>query len=583
MRERILNIQRWLKDNSFSSCIVPWTDPHKSEYIEDHYKLREFLSGFSGSAGTLVITTNKAALFTDSRYHIQASIQLQDSGIELFKSGLTGVPSYKEWLSSEIGNESVAVNASLFSISEWSDLSEKLNIVDNSGFESIWSNRPPLCSSKIFIHDEKFSGQSTASKIGKIKTILKENGADLAIVSSLEDIAWLANIRGADIAYNPVVRSYFVVSLTESTIFVDSNKIDDNVSYHFKSNDINIREYSSIDSFLETHKDCSIIFDKGSLNQHLYEIIKNFKTLINLPLYVSRLRALKNEVEIDGYKESMIKDGVVWVKFYMWFNHSLKNNIPITEISVIEKIRELKSKQDGFIDESFGTIAGYAAHGAIGHYAASSKSNSTIEKRGFLVIDTGTHYLTGTTDTTRTLVCGELSNEEKLDYTLVLKGHIALGKAIFPKGTKGSQLDILARQHLWNYCFNYGHGTGHGVGHLLNVHEGYAWLRPSENNVGYEAGLTMTDEPGIYREGKYGIRIENTVLVVPYSKSEFGEFLTFEHLTLAPYALEAIDTSLLTNDEKDFINNYNNNLLKVLSPYLSDTEIDFLRTITYEI
>ncbi len=583
MKWSVLNIQDWLKRNDYAVCIVPQADPHQSEYIEDYFQLRGYLSGFTGSAGTLVITCDKAAVFTDSRYHIQASIQLKDSGIALFKCGLPDVPTYSEWTAEQAKCGKVAANAFLFSAKEWENLAEKVSMVDDCGFESVWKNRPPLCASKIYIHDEKYCGESVKSKLQRVRNIMGGKNADIALICNLDDIAWLLNIRGGDVAYNPVVRSYVAVTPTRCLIFVDSSKIDTSVNNYFNANSIEVADYGSIGAFIEENKDSTILFDKSGLNYGLFEKVKKCKDQINLPLYISRLRAIKNSIEIDGYRSAMIKDGIVWVKFYKWFNKCLNTDVTITEIDVRNKLRELKSVQKGFVDESFGTIAGYAEHGAIGHYAATCETDYKVERKGFLVIDTGTHYLEGTTDTTRTVVCGELSDEQRRDYTLVLKGHIALGTAIFPKGTKGSQLDILARQYLWKSGMNYGHGTGHGVGHLLNVHEGYAWLRPSENNIGYEPWLTMTDEPGIYKEGKYGIRIENTVLVTPYKETDFGEFLTFEHLTIAPYAMDAIDATMLTQDEKNFINTYNIRMYDALSPYLSEDERKFLKTISYEI
>lgn len=583
MKESVLNIQDWLKSNDYTACIVPQADPHHSEYIEDYYKLRGFISGFTGSAGTLVVTRNKAALFTDSRYHIQASIQLKGSGIELFKCGLPDVPTYSEWIAEQAKCGKVAANAFLFSAKEWENLTKKVSMVDECGFECVWNDRPALCASKIFIHDEKFSGESVKSKLQRVRQIMERSSADIALACNLDDIAWLLNIRGGDVAYNPVVRSYVAVTPTRCILFVDSNKIDASVQAYFHANNIEVADYGDIGAYIEKNSEKTVLFDKESINYGLYKRVKNCKGKVNQPLYISRLRAVKNKVEIEGYHSSMIKDGIVWVKFYKWFNECISSDVTITEMAVMNKLRELKSAQEGFVDESFGTIAGYAEHGAIGHYAATCETDSKIEHKGFLVIDTGTHYLNGTTDTTRTLVCGELTDDERRDYTLVLKGHIALGTAIFPKGTKGSQLDILARQYLWQSGMNYGHGTGHGVGHLLNVHEGYAWLRPSENNIGYEPWLTMTDEPGIYREGKYGIRIENTVLVTPYKKTDFGEFLTFEHLTIAPYTMDAIDITMLTQDEKNFINTYNKNMYDTLSPYLTNDEREFLKTIAYEI
>lgn len=583
MNSKIKDLQNYLKSNGFKACIIPSSDPHHSEYVEDHYKTRGYFSGFTGSAGTLVVTDEKAGLFTDSRYHIQASIQLEGSGIELFKSGLPDTPTYSEWLKSEVADGNVVANAYLFSIEEWENLSATLNITDSDGFETLWSNRPPLCNSKIYIHSQEYSGESCESKLKRVREIMREQGADISVVSNLDDIAWLLNIRAADVAFNPVVRSYVTITADGCTLYLDESKADIAVRKYLKDNNITLEPYNAIASYLENKRESKILYDGGCLNFSLYEKIKNCKERINLPLFISGLRAIKNSVEIDGYRASMIKDGVVWVRFMKWFKEGLERGQKITEISVIEKILELKRSQQLFVDESFGTIAGYGPHGAIGHYAATPESDSVIERKSFIVIDSGTHYLTGTTDTTRTIACGALTDEEMIDYTLVLKGHIALGTAIFPAGTKGSQLDILARQFLWRAGLNYGHGTGHGVGHLLNVHEGYAWLRPSENNVKYQASLTMTDEPGIYREGKHGIRIENTILVVPHSKTDFGEFLTFEHLTLTPYCMEAIKTEMLDIDEKKFINEYNKRLKDTLKDYLTADEYNFLESVTYEI
>ncbi|MBQ3930133.1 MAG: aminopeptidase P family N-terminal domain-containing protein, partial [Paludibacteraceae bacterium] len=408
--DKIAELQLWLKNNGLGGCIIPNADPHQSEYVEDYYKLRGYFSGFTGSAGTLVVTCGKAALFTDSRYHIQASIQLEGSGIELFKSGLPDVPLYYDWLQGEVGGAPVAANAYLFSIDDWEMLANKLKIQNNSGFESLWEHRPALCDSKIYIHAEQYSGESVKSKLERVRQILRDNGAELCIVSNLDDIAWLLNIRGADVAYNPVVRSYVIVTEADCVIFTDYDKISQSVGEYFASNGILVKPYNAIADYLTDCTGRSVLFDRGSLNYSIYEKVKNCKSLVNLPLYISRLRAVKNSVEIEGYRNAMEKDGVVWVRFLQWFYGCLEGGLTITELDVMSKIRELKEAQDEFVDESFGTIAGYAEHGAIGHYAATADSNYTIERRSFLVIDTGTHYLNGTTDTTRTLSCGELTD-----------------------------------------------------------------------------------------------------------------------------------------------------------------------------
>lgn len=574
IRERIHNVREWLKRNKLGACIIPQADPHQSEYVESHYKTRSYFSGFDGSAGTLAVSTTHAALWTDSRYFIQASIQLDGTGIELCKQGIPGTPSIGEWIKRYAENDKTAANAICFSHKQWTELKAEVDILDMPGFEDSWENRPQKSDSKVYIHDIKYCGECCRDKIKRIRVQMAKDGIDTLIVSDLDDVAWISNLRASDVAYNPVLRSYITIGKNFCRLFIDNDKIPNHVNKYLNEQGIEVADYDKIKADLSEIKGI-VGCDLSKLCEKVYSSIPSNAEIKDMPLFVSRFRAIKNATEIAGYRNSMEKDGIVWVKFLRWFENNKANNSKFTELDIVDKLKELKSEQDLFVDESFGTIAGYGAHGAIGHYSASLDSNSEIERHGFLVIDSGTHYLDGTTDITRTLNCGapeQLNEEERQDYTLVLKGHIALAKAIFPEGTKGCQLDILARQFLWNNLENYGHGTGHGVGHLLNVHEGYAWLRPRDNGEGYRSGLTMTDEPGVYREGKHGVRIENTIIITEAGESIFGKFLKFETLTICPYDLSPVIKEMLSESEQEWILNYHKMVYQRLGSKLSEED-----------
>lgn len=582
-KERISHLRSWMLEEGVSACIIPQSDPHKSEYIEAHYELRTFFSGFDGSAGSLVVTKERAGLWTDSRYYIQAEEQLQGSGIDLFKDGLTETPSYTCWLQDQVAEEKVAANAYLFSANEWSVLSSKLNLCHLPSFELLYANRPSLSSSKAFLHEEKYSGESLREKLSRVRVALKEHSVTTYLITSLDDIAWLLNVRAHDVQHNPVLRSYVLLNDDACFLYVDESKIGADVKAYFTINKIKVKPYDSLAADLALLSVDRILLDKAQVNFALCNELPLALTVDDVASLVAPLRAHKNKVEIEGYRQSMLKDGLVWLRLLKWFRERLETKEELTEALVADKLLQLKSKQALFVEESFGTIAGYGAHGAIGHYSVTPETDAKIDASGFLVIDTGTNYLNGTTDTTRTLACGVLSEQQKRDYTLVLKGHIALSSVQFPEGTKGSQLDILARQFLWKAGLNYGHGTGHGVGHLLNVHEGYAWLRPRENGIVYEPGMTMTNEPGMYRKGSHGVRIENVLLVKESILTDFGRFFDFEDLTLVPLELRAIELELLNKEEIAWINAYHLNLRQKLAPLLSAEEIIFLNKETYEI
>lgn len=577
-RLRLAALRKWMKQNEVAACIIADADPHGSEYVEDHYKARSYFSGFDGSAGLLAVSLKSAGLWTDSRYYIQAEIQLKDTGITLYKEGLPGTTTIADWLRAEAGEEPVAGDEESFAHKFWDDLTWNLDMNDLPSFLDLWTDRPPKVMSKVFVHEEKYSGRSAGEKLAAVRKEMASADVEMLLATNLDDIAWLMNIRASNPSHDPVARAFAIIQKDACTLFIDEERLSPEAAAYLKAQGVKTAPYDDfydrVDSL--TWQVESIAIDENRINEMAFENIFAMSGRLDAPNMISGLRAVKNETEIEGYHRAMERDGVVWTKFLRWFYEMKDRGESFTELDVAAKLRELKGMQPLFVDESFDTIAGYAEHGAIGHYTANAESNAEIAGRSLLVIDSGTHYLDGTTDITRTLACGELTEEEMTDYTLVLKGHIALARAVFPRGTKGSQLDVLARQFLWQNLRNYGHGTGHGVGHLLNVHEGYAWLRPRENGAGYEPGLTMTDEPGIYREGKHGVRIENTVLVTELAESEFGSFLQFETLTLCPIDLAPVKAELLTVNEKQWIRSYHEMTLRRISPLLDEDDARWL-------
>lgn len=576
---RISLLRNLMAKNGIAACIIPQADHHQSEYIEDYFKVREFLSGFNGSAGTLVVTMQEAGLWTDSRYYLQATQQLLGSEIILFKEGLSTTPSIVSFLCKKLSFGSVvAIDSFCFSVNKVIELESEFKkyglslCLSFEDLERIWSRRPELSDKEIFVHDEKYAGESAVLKIDKVRDCMNRNSADSFIVSALDEIAWLLNVRGDDVDYNPVVRAYVIITTDSCVLFVDENKLKPDLIFYLERNNVRVEKCDFVIEFLRNLQKGSLLFDGDKLNYALYNAIPNSITKINIVSPIAKLKAIKNPVEIRGYRNAMRKDGVALTKFLYWLSNTLKSNEKVSELSLSEKLRKFKSQQADFVSESFATIAAYGDNGAICHYSATKQTNRILEPTGFLLLDTGTHYLDGTTDITRTISLGSLSDQQKKDFTLVLKGHIALATIKFPYGTKGSHLDILARQFLWNEGLNYGHGTGHGVGHFLNVHEGYAWLRPRENNVVYEAGMTMTNEPGLYRDGYYGVRTENVMLIEQAEETDFGNFLKFETLTLCPIDLAAIESSILTSIEKKWLNDYHKEVYEKISPFLEPEE-----------
>lgn len=538
--ERIAALREAMRQQKVDAYIIPSSDPHLSEYPADRWKSREWISGFTGSAGTIVVTADKAGLWTDSRYFLQAASQLEGSGIELYKLALPETPSITEFLLHELhAGQAVGLDGQTYSAAEASALANKLSRkeikLDTSAdlIEGIWKDRPAVPGNPIFEMPEALSGASVHEKLDLINNQLRSEGADCLILAALDEIAWTFNIRGTDVTYNPVVVSYAFVSEDESVLFIKPEKLTAEITEHLKKEGVTLAEYSMIQRYLSRLPENSRVFvDMNKTNVSLYDAIPGSCTIVEGISPANHLKSIKNETEIKGFQNAVVKDGVALTKFYIWLEKQMAEGAQVTEISAAEKLTALRAEQPQYIMDSFGTICGYAEHGAIVHYSATPETDATLKPEGLLLIDSGAQYLDGTTDITRTIALGEPTEQMKKDFTRVLKGTISLAKSKFPARTRGSQIDILARKALWDSGINYLHGTGHGIGHCLNVHEGPQSIRMEENPVTLKPGMVISDEPAMYRTGEYGIRTENMILVREDSETEFGKFLGFDTLTL---------------------------------------------------
>ncbi|MDR1985166.1 MAG: aminopeptidase P family protein [Prevotellaceae bacterium] len=588
----IEKLREYMRKEKIDAFIIPSNDPHFSEYVANYWKCREWISGFTGSAGTVVVTNNKAALWTDSRYFLQAENQLKNSEVELKKAGLKETETIAEWLRKNIGEKSkTGIDEKLFSIAEFEDLQKQLFplklIPVADPFVEIWENRPEMPKNKAFLLDITFCGKTTKEKLKDIEKALGETKNMVYIISALDEIAWLFNLRGSDIDYNPTAIAYALIDFPNLHLFIDTKKISVYDKKTLKTNNVTIHEYEDFIKYTETVSDKkTVIINPKKNSVYIYNILKKnkLKTKIetNTNGIISSLKAIKNKTEILGFHRAMIADGVALVKFFIWIDKNI-GKTKITELDVSAKLHEFRTKNKLFVGESFETISAYSEHGAIVHYEPTEESNIEIKKQNFLLIDSGGQYYNGTTDVTRTIHLGKPTAAQKLDYTLVLKGNIALSMAKFPKGARGAQIDALARLPLWSAGKNYLHGTGHGVGHFLNVHEGPQSIRMNENPVTLEYGMITSNEPGIYVAGKYGIRIENLVLCKRYKTTAFGEFMQFETITLAPIETKAINKKLLTTDEINWLNKYHETVYKKLSPQLNSQERKWLKKKTQKI
>ena len=585
VNEKIAALRRQMKQNGVQACIVPSSDPHMSEYLPAHWEARSYFSGFNGSAGTLVVTERESGLWTDGRYFIQAAHQLEGSEIVLYRMAVRGVPTYIEFLDDKLKDgETVGFDGKMLSASSVAEMrakfaDKKLNIKAVDLIEGIWPERPEIPSTKVFVHDVKYAGYTCHEKLGQVREELKRQHADGEVFTKLDCVAWLMNIRADDIAYNPLAVSYAIVYSDSAFLFINTKRVLPEALSYLKENGVTVREYEEIDAALEgIDAAMTILVDPSSINYDLYTLLKNNShvTVKEGNDTVVGLKGVKNETEIKNIIEAHIKDGRALVEFRVKFEEMMRNGETVTECTVCDMLREYRAKQPNNMGESFGTIAAYNANAAMMHYSPKPDTCSTLKNQGFLLIDSGGQYLEGTTDITRTFVLGPLSREEKEHYTYVLKAHIALASAVFLEGCTGGNIDILSREQVWKHGIDYRCGTGHGVGMFSGVHEGPQNLRIN-NNVVFKKGMTITNEPGIYEEGKHGIRTENIMLVTDYINNEYGQFYRFEPITYFPIDTAGILTELMTDDELEWLNSYHRMVYEKLSPGLSGKELAWLK------
>ncbi|MFT4168341.1 MAG: aminopeptidase P family protein [Dysgonomonas sp.] len=584
INHRLSSLRRFLEEKDLHAFIIPSTDPHLSEYPASHWASREWISGFTGSAGTVVVTRDKAGLWTDSRYFLQAAQQLNGSDIELFREGLPTTPTIEEWLLSELSDgNNVGIDGNVYAAQDAYQLTARLNskglhlISDYDPFDSIWNDRPHIPTNTIFELPAKYSGITASEKIKSVRKVLKDSNADSILISSLDTVAWLFNIRGNDVHCNPVAVCHAYVSVNEAIIFINPKKLTEEIVRYFHEEGITIADYTKVSDYIQSIKEETKVCLQGTkVSFSLYNKIPDSCRITDIPSPVDLMKSIKNETEIQGFHNAMERDGAALVRFFMWLEKAVGTE-DIEELTIVEKLVEYRSEQDLFVGESFDTIAGYQANGAIVHYHVTPESSQKIKPEGFLLIDSGAQFFDGTTDITRTVALGEISEQMKKDYTMVLKGHISLATCIFPQGTRGSQLDILARKALWDNGLNYLHGTGHGIGHFLNVHEGPQSIRMNENSTTLQPGMVTSNEPGLYRANKYGIRIENLIVTKEKCVTEFGAFYSFETLTLCPIDTTPIVKGMLTADEISWFNNYHQYVYDRLSPNLTEDEKNWLK------
>lgn len=586
INSRIQALRTLFSREGIQAFIIPSTDPHLSEYVAPHWKSREWISGFTGSAGTVVVTTGKAGLWTDSRYFLQAAQQLEGTEIELYKEMLPETPSISTFLCTQLSpGDAVGIDGKMFSAEEVERMQAELqkcrieikNIPDP--MRELWADRPPMPEAPAFIHETKYSGKSSVEKISIIREELKKCNARALFISALDEIAWTLNLRGNDVHCNPVIVSYLLIEEQDIHYFIQPQKITLEVAEYLKSTGISLHPYEEVETYLKQIRVESLLINPAKTNYAVYSAVSPDCKIIHGVSPVTLLKAIRNEQEIAGIHAAMQRDGVALVKFLKWLEEAVPAGKE-TEISVDKKLHGFRAEQDLYMGESFDTIAGYKEHGAIVHYEATPETDVPLKPEGFLLLDSGAQYLDGTTDITRTIALGELTEEEKTDYTLILKGHIALAMAKFPAGTRGAQLDVLARMPIWQRGMNFLHGTGHGVGHFLNVHEGPQSIRMNENPVTLQLGMLTSNEPGVYKAGSHGVRTENLVLVVPAGEGMFGNYLQFETVTLCPICKKGIIKELLTNEEIEWLNGYHQTVYEKLSPSLNKEEQAWLKEAT---
>ena len=581
---RIEELRTVMKSEGIDAFVFPSTDPHNGEYVPEHWKGREFISGFNGSAGTAVVTMDDAALWTDSRYFLQAEEQLAGTGFRLMKLKIEGTPTISQWLGRKLaanGGTVVGIDGMVNSIGTVEALADELRaeggITLRTNFDPlkvIWKDRPAIPSDMAIVHPQKYAGESAQSKIARIRQALRERHVEGMLVSALDDIAWALNIRGTDVHCNPVVVSYLLITMDSVTLYINSDKLTPVVREHLAANGVMTDEYENVKKGLAGYDGYNILMDPDETCYTLYKAYGD-RPKVLAPSPLPSMKIVKNETEIMGYRYAMLRDGIAMVKFLRWLVPAVEEG-GVTEVSASDELEAFRAEQSLFKDISFDTIAGYGAHGAIVHYEPTPETDIELKPEGLLLLDSGAQYLDGTTDITRTIALGPVTDEQKHIYTLVLKGHIRLAMAKFPANASGTQLDILAREAMWREGLNYMHGTGHGVGSYLSVHEGHHQIRMEYKPEPLRAGMTVTNEPGLYLAGKFGVRIENTMLITEYMNTEYGRFLKLEPLTLCPIDKTPIDVDMLADEELDYLNDYHAAVFKSLSPYLDDEMTEWL-------
>lgn len=584
VQERLSALRGLMKEQGLMAYVVPGNDPHASEYMASHWCEMQWLSGFNGESGTVVVTMDRALLWTDSRYYLQAGIELKDSTIELMRESDIDCPSVIDWLASNVQGV-VGVNPEMFSVNDFAQWSEQIEMKSVDLIKPLWTEgRPAIPNDKLYPYSADFAGETVESKLARIREIVNRKSSKrkwALVISALDEIAWLLNIRGNDVEYNPMVISYAVLEDDKCTLFVNAEKMDSPAQNYFDFNNIEVKPYEAVYDYLASLTG-TFIYDGARVNEALYEAFPEDTKKINTKSPILIDKAKKNAVELEGERIAMRQDAAALTRFFKWLEEeAFEEGKTQTECTLADKLHDFRAMGENFVEESFGTIAGYQGNGAIVHYSATEDSCAEVKPQGMLLLDSGGQYLDGTTDITRTVwLGGRIPEQAKLDYTYVLKGHIALQRARFPRGTRGNQLDALAKQYMWEAGITFGHGTGHGVGHFLGCHEGPQNVRTDNNPTALEVGHIISDEPGIYRTGKWGIRTENLITVIPAKQTKVttteDEWLAFETLTLCFYDTSLIEMSLMTEDEIDWLNAYHVRVYKETAPLLNADEAAYL-------
>lgn len=588
IQQRLSALREEMRREKLDAFIFPSTDPHHSEYVPDRWKGRQWISGFDGSAGTAVVTLRSAALWTDSRYFLSATKQLEGTEFQLMKLRMPGTPTIAQWIGDELrafGSTSVGVDGMVNTLDDTeslvADLRREGGITVRTNLDilnNIWVDRPAIPTNKVTVHPMTYAGETAKSKLARVRQALRELHADGMLVSALDDVAWTLNLRGTDVHCNPVFVAYLLIDSDHATLYCDKEKLSADVTSYLNDQGVATAQYADVRKGLKDYFEYNILLDPKETSYTLAKLV-NTKEVVRQASPIPAMKAVKNDTEIAGFRHAMLKDGIAMVKFLRWLKPAVEAGGQ-TEMSVSQKLTDLRAEQPLFRDISFDTIAGYAEHGAIVHYEATPDTDAALQPRGFLLLDSGAQYEDGTTDITRTIPLGPLTDEERRVYTLVLKGHIQLELCKFPCGASGTQLDILARSAMWREGMNYMHGTGHGVGSYLNVHEGPHQIRMEYVPAPLKAGMTVTDEPGLYLAGRFGVRIENTLLITPYKETEFGQFLQFESLTLCPIDTAPIVREMMLAEEVAWLNDYHQQVRDTLSPHLDESERVWLRKAT---